>query len=480
MLIEEVRSHITQNLGHVPTAGQEKVIYALGNYLFTRDDRIFLIKGYAGTGKTSMVASLVKSLTHYRYRSVLLAPTGRAAKVLSRYSGAAAFTIHKKIYRQKKIIEGFGEFSLDRNLHRNTLFIVDEASMIANQSLELSVFGSGRLLDDLITYVFSGIDCQLILIGDDAQLPPVGFDQSDALDPKYLQRYGFPVDEYYLDEVVRQSVDSGILFNATKLRNKIQPDVHGFPGLITGKFPDFISVTGENLTDMLESSYNSVGQEETIVLCRSNKLANRYNKGIRNMILKYDEDIRMGDLVMVVKNNYHWLRDSSEVDFIANGDILEVTRVKGSKELYGFDFRDLAVRFTDYRVMEFDAKAMLDTLYSDGPALDKERTRSFFSAVSEDYQHMKGKKHKSDAIREDPYYNALQIKFAYAITCHKAQGGQWKHVYIDQGWQTEKNLDREYYRWLYTAITRATEKVFLVNFKEEMFIDPDAYQRQGL
>lgn len=467
MFVDEVCRHITENLGHVPTAGQETVIRSLGKYLIIPDDRIFLITGYAGTGKTSIVASLVKSLNLFRYRSVLLAPTGRAAKVLSHYSGAAAYTIHKKIYRQKKLIDGFAEFSLDRNLHRNTIFIVDEASMIANQSLELSVFGSGRLLDDLISYVFSGSGCKLILIGDEAQLPPVGFDRSDALDPAYLQRYGFPLDKYTLDEVVRQSVESGILFNATKLRKKIKPDVHGFPGLITGKFPDFISVTGENLTDMLETSYSRVGQSETIVLCRSNKLANRYNKGIRSTILKYDEDIRMGDLVMVVKNNYHWLRDSEEVDFIANGDILEVTRVKGSKELYGFDFRDMTVRFTDYRIMEFDVKSMLDTLYSDGPALDKDRTRTFFSAVSEDYQHMKGKKHKTEAIREDPYYNALQIKFAYAITCHKAQGGQWKHVYIDQGWQTGENLDREYYRWLYTAITRATEKVFLVNFRPE-------------
>jgi exodeoxyribonuclease-5 len=469
MYIDEARGHIKVNLGHIPTPGQEKVIHALGDYLFCRDDRIFLIKGYAGTGKTSIVASLVKSLVSFRYKSVLLAPTGRAAKVLSRYSGVDAYTIHKKIYRQKTENEGFGEFGLDKNLHRNTIFIVDEASMISNQSLELSAFGSGRLLDDLISYVFSGNGCKLILLGDDAQLPPVGFDQSDALDRNYLQRYGFPVDEYYLNDVVRQTIDSGILYNATELRRKIKPDVKGYPGLINERFPDFVSVTGENLTEMLESSYNRVGQNETIVLCRSNKLANRYNKGIRNTILQYEEDIRMGDLVMVVKNNYHWLRNSPEVDFIANGDILEVMRVRGSRELYGFDFRDLALRFTDYRVMEFEAKTLLDTLYTEGPALDKDRTRKFFVDVSEDYQHMKGKKHKTEAIREDPFYNALQIKFAYAITCHKAQGGQWKHVYIDQGWQSEENLDREYYRWLYTAITRATEKVFLVNFKPEFF-----------
>ncbi len=469
MFKEDFHGLLVKNLGHIPTDGQEQVIQALGGYLFAPEDRILLIKGYAGTGKTSLVASLVKSLVHYRFRTVLLAPTGRAAKVLSRYSEADAYTIHKKIYRQKSSVEGFGEFSLAPNLHRNTLFIVDEASMISNQSLDISIFGSGRLLDDLISYVFSGSGCKLILLGDDAQLPPVGFDQSDALDPKYLERYGFPVDEYYLDEVVRQTLDSGILYNATRLRKKIKPDVHGFPGLTSDKFDDFVSVTGETLTDSLESSYSSVGQEETIVLCRSNKLANRYNKGIRSTILQYDEDIRMGDLVMVVRNNYHWLKDSPEVDFIANGDILEIQRVRGTRELYGFDFRDLQVRFTDYRVMEFEAKAMLDTLYSDGPGLEKDRTRKFYADVSEDYQHMKGKKHKNDAIREDPFYNALQLKFAYAITCHKAQGGQWKHVYIDQGWQTEENLDREYYRWLYTAITRATEKVFLVNFKPEFF-----------
>ncbi len=470
MFKEEFHQHLIQNLGHVPTEGQERVIQALGKYLFTPDDRILLIKGYAGTGKTSLVASLVKSLVHYRFKSVLLAPTGRAAKVLSRYSASDAYTIHKKIYRQKTVIDGFGEFELGPNLLRNTLFIVDEASMISNQSLELSIFGSGRLLDDLISFVFSGSGCKLILLGDDAQLPPVGFDQSDALDPKYLERYGFPVDEFYLDEVVRQSLDSGILYNATALRKKIKPDVHGFPGLMAEDFPDFVSVTGENLTDMLETSYSRVGQEETIVLCRSNKLANRYNKGIRSTILQYDEDIRMGDLVMVVKNNYHWLKDSKEIDFIANGDILEINRVRGSRELYGFDFRDLEVRFTDYRVMEFEAKALLDTLYTDGPGLEKDRNRKFFADVSEDYQHMKGKKHKADAIRDDPFYNALQLKFAYAITCHKAQGGQWKHVYIDQGWQTEENLNREYYRWLYTAITRATEKVFLVNFKPEFLL----------
>ncbi|OFY46104.1 MAG: ATP-dependent endonuclease [Bacteroidetes bacterium GWF2_49_14] len=471
MISEQIAALIRQNLGHVPTGGQEKLIDRIASFLFGPDDRIFLVRGYAGTGKTTLVASLVKTLAAYRYKTVLLAPTGRAAKVLSSYSGFPAFTIHKKIYRQKKVVEGFGEFGLDRNLSKNTLFIVDEASMISNQSLDLSVFGSGRLLDDLVGYVYSSPGCKLVLIGDDAQLPPVGFDQSDALKLEYLERYGMKVEECSLTDVVRQSVDSGILSNATHLRKVLLQtrDRFDMPGLRTSGFPDFQEVRGDDLLEELERSYGTAGLEETMVVCRSNKLANRYNQGIRNMILKYEEEIRLGDLIMVVKNNYYWLKDSPEIDFIANGDILEVVRAKGSKELYDLTFRDLMVRFTDYRDMEFEAKAMLDTLFADTPSLDKDRMRNFFAAVSTDYQQMKGKKHKADAIREDPFFNALQIKFAYAVTCHKAQGGQWKHVYIDQGYITEDKVDREYFRWLYTAITRATEKVFLVNFRPEFF-----------
>jgi len=458
---------ISNNLGHEPTEGQSRLIDSLPGFILSRDDRIFVVRGYAGTGKTTLVASLVRTLAAYRMKSVLLAPTGRAAKVLSSYSGYPAYTIHKKIYRQKKMVEGFGEFGLDRNLHRDTLFIVDEASMISNQSLELSPFGSGRLLDDLISYIYSAPGCKLILIGDDAQLPPVGFEQSDALNLEYLSRYGMPVEEHCLREVVRQAGNSGILFNATYIRNKLSenPEIKGFPGLTTGSFNDFTLIHGDTLMEELERSYSSVGIDETMVVCRSNKLANRYNKGIRDLILKYDEEIRYGDLVMVVKNNYYWLKDSPEIDFIANGDILQVMRNRGEKELYDLKFRDLMLRFTDFRTIEFDAKVLMDTIFADTPALDRERMRNFFAAVAEDYQYMKGKKHKTDAIREDPYFNALQIKFAYAVTCHKAQGGQWKHVYIDQGFITEEKTDREYYRWLYTAITRATEKVFLVNFR---------------
>jgi exodeoxyribonuclease-5 len=317
-------------------------------------------------------------LAAYRLKSILLAPTGRAAKVLSSYSGSPAYTIHKKIYRQKKVIDGFGEFSLDRNLHKNVLFIVDEASMISNQSLELSPFGSGHLLDDLIAYVYSGQGCKLILIGDDAQLPPVGFNQSDALNLNYLTRYGFPVEEHCLQEVVRQAQDSGILFNATKLRQKLgdENDKAGYPELITGNFADFTPIHGDSLMEELERSYSTVGIQETMVVCRSNKLANRYNKGIRDMILRYEEEIRYGDLLMVVKNNYFWLKDSPEIDFIANGDILEVVRTKGEKELYDLNFRDLMLRFTDFRDIEFDAKVMMDTIFAESPALDRDRMRT--------------------------------------------------------------------------------------------------------
>ena len=471
MISDAIAAQVRKNLGHVPTAGQDRVIDRLAEFVFGPDDRIFLIRGYAGTGKTTLVASLVRSLEGYRIKTVLLAPTGRAAKVMASYSGASAFTIHKKIYRQRKVVEGFGEFSLDRNLHRNTLFIVDEASMISNQSLDLSAFGSGRLLDDLITYVYSSPGCRLVLIGDDAQLPPVGFDQSDALRSEYLERYGMKVESATLTEVVRQAGDSGILHNATRLRELLSRESlpKSLPQLDIKGFPDICQVTGESLLEELERSYASVGTGETMVVCRSNKLANRYNKGIRDRILSYEEDIRLGDLIMVVRNNYHWLKDSPEIDFIANGDILEVVRTHKGRDLYDLHFRDLTLRFTDYREMEFEARVMLDALYSETPALDREQMRNFFAAVALDYQHMKGKKHKTDAIREDPYFNALQIKFSYAVTCHKAQGGQWKHVFIDQGYISEETADREYYRWLYTAITRATEKVFLVNFKPEFF-----------
>ena len=398
-----------------------------------------------------------------------MAPTGRAAKVLSSYSSHPAMTIHKKIYRQKKVRDGFAEFSLDRNMHRDTLFIVDEASMISNQSLDLAIFGSGRLLDDMVTYVYSGLGCKLILIGDIAQLPPVGLDSSEALDPKLLEGYGFPVKQGELKEVVRQAASSGILSYATMIRKKLEMNDLGFPRLKENNGADVIRLSGENLVESLERSYDKPGMDETIVVCRSNKQANRYNQGIRNSILWKEEELTVGDQLMIVKNNYFWLKDEEEVDFIANGDIAVINKIYGYQELYGLRFADINLRLADYQNLDFDAKIILDSLVVESAALDRDAMREFFFQVMADYQHVKGKKHRTDAVREDSFFNALQVKFAYAVTCHKAQGGQWKHVYVDQGYITEERIDRDYYRWLYTAITRATEKLYLVNFKEEFF-----------
>lgn len=470
MLTDHLTHAIRENLNYVPTKGQEAMILGLANFVVNKDESdLFVIRGFAGTGKTSLIASLVKTLKKRKNKTILMAPTGRAAKVLSGYSDHSAMTIHKKIYRQKKINDGFAEFSLDRNMHRDTLFIVDEASMISNQSLDIAVFGSGRLLDDLVSYVYSGIDCKLILIGDEAQLPPVGLDSSEALDPKLLEGYGFPVKHGILDEVVRQALSSGILVNATHVREKLESNVLGFPGLLRNEAKDVIRISGENLIESIESSYDRVGMDETIIVCRSNKQANRYNQGVRNSILWKEEELTVGDQLMIVKNNYFWLKDEDEVDFIANGDIAQINRINGYHELYGLRFADVNLCLADYKNLDFDARIILDSLMVESASLDRDVMKEFFFKVMEDYQHVKAKKNRLDAVREDPFFNALQVKFAYAVTCHKAQGGQWKHVYIDQGYVTEESLDRDYYRWLYTAMTRATEKLFFVNFKDEFF-----------
>jgi len=469
MLKDHLTQLIRQKLNHEPTRGQQQLIDRLSDFVSGFGDEIFLITGYAGTGKTSLISALVKTLKEGKGKIVLMAPTGRAAKVLSAYSGHSAMTIHKKIYRQQKIKEGFAEFALDRNMHRNTLFIVDEASMISNQSLDLAIFGSGRLLDDLVSYVYSGPGCKLILIGDNAQLPPVGLDSSEALNPEVLEGYGFPVVRSELKEVVRQALSSGILLNATGVRESLEKKEPGYPSLTESDRMDVVRISGENLVEFIERSYDKPGMDETIIVCRSNKQANRYNQGIRSSILWKEEELTVGDQLMVVRNNYYWLRDTDEVDFIANGDIAVVNRIMGYKELYGLRFADVNLKLVDYRDMDFDAKIVLDSLMVENSALDRETMKELFFKVMEDYQHVKGKKDRTDAVREDPFFNALQVKFAYAVTCHKAQGGQWKHVYVDQGWVNEDRLDREYYRWLYTAITRATEKLYLVNFRDEFF-----------
>ncbi|MFO7574687.1 MAG: AAA family ATPase [Bacteroidales bacterium] len=464
-----IGSLLTANLDYTPTADQQTAIGKLSEYVAENsNDSIFLLTGYAGTGKTSLISALVKCLDQLRMRSVLMAPTGRAAKVLASYSGKQANTIHKKIYRQKSSRDGVGTFSLDRNLHKETYFIVDEASMITNRTGDSSVFGSGNLLDDLFEYVYSGSGCKLILVGDTAQLPPVGSDMSPALDVAILERYGFGVKSIELKDVVRQAVSSGILMNATGVRELVSENNHDSPLIDMSGFDDIVRISGDELIEELQSAYEVTGKEETIVVVNSNKMANKYNQGIRNRIFFREDEVGPGDLVMIVRNNYYWLPESEQSGFIANGDIAEVTSVGKYEERNGFRFAEMSLFFPDYQE-EIDAKVMLDTLHYDTPAMPEEKSRELYFSILEDYPDIRSKKKQYEAVREDPYYNALQVKFAYAVTCHKAQGGQWKRVFIDQGMFNRQEPATEYLRWLYTAITRATEKLYLVNFSDRFF-----------
>lgn len=452
-----------------PTFEQEKVIKKLADFLFSRNSEgLFLLKGYAGTGKTSLIGALVKTLDSLEQKCVLLAPTGRAAKVFAHYAGHPAYTIHKKIYRQKSFSNEVDNFSINDNLHQHTLFIVDEASMIANDGLSGSMFGTGRLLDDLIQYVYSGQGCRLMLIGDTAQLPPVGEEESPALSADVLRGYGLEVHESMLTEVVRQLSDSGILWNATELRRYIaEEDFFTLPMIKADDFPDIKVIPGNELIETIGECYDRAGMDETIVVCRSNKRANIYNKGIRNTILYREEELESGDLLMVAKNNYFWTEGCKEIDFIANGDIAEVRRVRREREMYGFRFADVTLRFPDYNDMELEAMVLLDTLHTDSPALPKEMNDKLFYSVLEDYADITIKRERMKKMKSDPYYNALQVKYAYAVTCHKAQGGQWQRVFLDQGYMTEDMLSPDYFRWLYTAFTRATETLYLVNWPKE-------------
>ncbi len=480
MIKNHIRDIIASHLKHTPTGDQDKTLNALGDFVWDFSnpravhDKIFVLKGYAGTGKTTLVSALVKSLPELRIRTVLLAPTGRAAKVLSTYSGKSASTIHKKIYRQKTIQDGIGEFVMDKNLHKKTIFIVDEASMLSNGAGENAVFGTGRLLDDLIEFVYSGMDCKLLLVGDVAQLPPVGLNVSPALDPEVLKGMGFDVVCHELKEVVRQRSESGILHNATMLRERIEDEVEGYPTFTLKEFPDIRRISGADLIQEIENCYHEYGMENTMVVCRSNKRANRFNQGIRQSILWREEELCIGDYLMVVKNNYYWLKehDPEKTDFIANGDIGEITRIGKYKDLYGFRFAEVSLRLADYPDLEVDATIMLDTLSSESASLKREDSNRLFYAVLEDYAHLRTKKARYQKVKENPYFNAMQVKFSYAITCHKAQGGQWKAVFIDQGWLTDEMLDTEYLRWLYTAFTRPVERLYLVNFKDEFFDEP--------
>jgi exodeoxyribonuclease-5 len=465
-----IYNHLCKNLGNTPTDDQSKALKKIASFICENtNDVIFLLTGYAGTGKTSLISSAVKTLDLLRMRSVLLAPTGRAAKVLSSFAGKQAFTIHKKIYHQKSSRDGMGSFVLDRNLHRETYFIVDEASMVSNSSNDVSLFGSGKLLDDLIEYVYSGIDCKLIIAGDTAQLPPVGSILSPALDTEALKEYGFGLISAELKQVVRQSETSGILMNATKVRLQIAENDLVHPKLNCTGYKDIIRITGEELIDEISGSYSTRGLVGTIIVVNSNKQANRYNQGIRNRIFFREEEISTGDLVMVVKNNYFLTGDEDGSGFIANGDIAEVRRIRKYEERYGFRFADMLLRFTDYD-LEVESKVMLDVLHLDTPALPMDKNKELFHNVLSDYLNIKTRRKQYEAVRNDPYFNALQIKFSYAVTCHKAQGGQWERVFIDQGMFNRKEITIDYLRWFYTALTRATERLYLVNFNEGWFI----------
>ena len=547
-----------ENFGFVPTAEQSEAMEMIGQFLLSRHGmELFLLRGYAGTGKTTLVGALVKTLSELGQPVVLMAPTGRAAKVFSSYAGQPAYTIHKRIYRQKSITDT-DTFSLNVNLSKHTLFIVDEASMISNEGLSSSTFGTGRLLDDLIQYVYSGDGCRLMLLGDTAQLPPVGEEESPALMSSLLKSYGLQVYEKTLTQVMRQLSESGILYNATAIRCRLMAMQCGVEdnsqltslkllcsaepasslcsrsnatfSIFNSQFPDVAHVSGADLVDSLESSYSRWGADDCMIICRSNKRANIYNQGIRSRILDRDDELCSGDRIMVVKNNYYWVEQevrkliaergkeqpstlnpqpstltpqlstlkicvsernansfaisqraqpklNNEVvnpqlplSFIANGDIAVVRRVRRTREMYGFRFADVLLRFPDYDDYEMETTILLDTLQSESPSLTRDESERLFQAVMEDYAHLTTKKERYQQLRLDPHFNALQIKYAYAVTCHKAQGGQWGCIYLDQGYLPPDTSPIDYYRWLYTAFTRATEQVYLVNWPKESSI----------
>lgn len=449
---------------YVPNVGQTELIDLLSNFVVDRDpDKVFLLRGYAGTGKTSLIAALVRAMQSLQQPTTLLAPTGRAAKVLSRHSEFPAFTIHKRIYRQDKL--GYDTFSINTNDKPGVLYIVDEASMIANTRGDNAVFGTGCLLDDLIHFVYSSAGCALILIGDDAQLPPVGQIVSPALDANCLTGYGLHVSQYCLTEVTRQALDSGILSNATAIRELIteHAPVPSDKDLITSK-PDVVCVGSSELLEQLEQSLREVGTEETIVLTRTNKRTNMYNQGFRARILWKEDQLSNGDRLMVSKNNYFWTEKYENLGFLANGDMLEIARLHNFREIYGYHFVDASLRSIDYD-WEIDSILWVDTLFTDTPEVAYSMQKELFARIAEDYPEIHNRRDLVKAVYASPYYNALQVRFAYAVTCHKAQGGQWAHVYIDRGMLPDEGRNIEYLRWLYTAVTRATEKVFLVNFE---------------
>ena len=455
-----------------PTSKQSELFLMLVDFVFSTDNQsLFLLKGYAGTGKTTTISTLVTNLWKTEKKAVLLAPTGRAAKVISVYSKKQAFTIHKKIYFPKKQQNGSVDFVLQPNKHTNTIFIVDEASMIPDRPQNGKLFEKGSLLDDLISYVYSGHLCKLILIGDTAQLPPVKLTISPALEEDRLEAdYHKNVKKIELNEVTRQHENSGILANATVLRTLIENDVTNFQFDLG--FPDIVRlVDGYDIEDAITGCYDTDGVEDTAFIVRSNKRANQYNQQIRSQIRGQENEISTGDFIMVVKNNYYWLKESSEAGFIANGDTCEVLRINAIKELYGFRFAEVEIRMIDYPDQQpFETVLILDTLTSETPSLTYEESNKLYEAVREDYAHEKSKYKQLLAVKKNVFFNALQVKFSYAITCHKSQGGQWKTIFIEQPYLPE-GPSKEYFRWLYTAVTRAQEKLYLIGFKDEYFED---------
>ena len=468
MIHEELKYRIRQTFGFTPTAEQEYALDVFARFMTDSDDQVVMImRGSAGTGKTTLAGAIVRAMAALKQKMILLAPTGRAAKVFSLNAGHVAYTIHRRIYRQKSAGD-LSSFNLNDNLNRDTLFIIDEASMIANQGYGDSAFGSGCLLDDLMTFVYQsgrGSNCRMLLIGDKAQLPPVGEDESPALMADVLRCYGMRVYECDLNQVLRQGEESGILWNATQIRQMITHDeMTQLPKIRFAGFADIQMVPGGELIDALSTSYYRVGTDETIVITRSNKRANIYNQGIRNQVLDREDELCRGDQLMIVKNNYFWTEGSKEIPFIANGDIAVVQRVRHVHELYGFRFAEVTMQLPDYDDFELTATVCLDTLTSEAPALTHEQQEQLYNAVMEDYADIPQKAERIKKMKTDRYYNALQVKFAYAVTCHKAQGGQWAHVYLDQGYMTDDMLTPDYIHWLYTAFTRATEQLYLVNW----------------
>ena len=453
MISEELVRQVERHMGHVPTAEQHKAMRVFAEFMLDKEPQaVMVLRGSAGTGKTTLAAAVVRTLLGMRQKLVLMAPTGRAAKVFSLYASQPAYTIHRRIYRQKSAV-GSMSFSLNDNLHTDTLFIVDEASMISGEGL----------LDDLVRYVYGGRNCRMMLIGDTAQLPPVGEDVAAALNGEVLRCYGLSVYETDLNEVLRQSRQSGILWNATRIREYEDAAQTLLPRIKIKGFADISIAPGDELIESLASSYSRVGTDETMVVTRSNKRCNIYNQGIRNTVLDREEELSRGDRLMVVKNNYHWSANTP-LPFIANGDHCVVQRVRNIRELYGFRFADVTLQFPDYEDLDITATVLLDTLTSEAPALTAEQQNLLYEKVMEDYADIPLKADRMGKLKADPYFNALQVKYGYAVTCHKAQGGQWAHIYIDQGYMTDDMLTSDYFHWLSTALTRATERVFLVNW----------------